>query len=95
MGPNYGEMVFGWSPFRIISGNGPALTCSETRGPKGLKMVFFVCFRAITFIPVDLFPWNFNNDPSYKIKPGIENGGSVSTCLKTRGPIGIYVLSGI
>jgi hypothetical protein len=25
-----------------------------------LKMVFFVCFRAITFIPVDLFPWNFN-----------------------------------
>ena len=43
-----------------IENEGPALTRSETRGPKGLKMVFFVCFRAITFIPVDLFPWNFN-----------------------------------
>ena len=27
---------------------------------KGCKWYCFVCFRAITFIPVDLFPWNFN-----------------------------------
>ena len=55
-------------------------------------MVLCVCFHAITFITVDLFPWNFNNDPSYKIKHGIENGGSVSTCLKTRGPKGMKLV---
>ena len=32
----------------------------ETRGPKGLKMVFFQCFHVITFVSVDIFPWNFN-----------------------------------
>ena len=32
----------------------------ETSGPKGLKMVYFKCFRVTTFVLVDIFPWNFN-----------------------------------
>ena len=32
----------------------------ETRGPKGLKIVYFKCFHVTTFVLVDIFPWNFN-----------------------------------
>ena len=39
---------------------GPTNTGLETRGPKGLKMVFFKCVRAITFVSIDPLPSNFN-----------------------------------
>ena len=32
----------------------------ETRGPRGLTMVYFKCFHVTTFVLVDIFPWIFN-----------------------------------
>ena len=45
-------------------------------------------FLAITFVPVNRFPWNFNTMilTTHNIKSGIENGGSSHTRLETRDP---------